>query len=190
MLVVEPLRSETIPPLVNTWGGVKVVQAFSIFWSFMKRFWCGLKQKSILKLEHHLFPDLNFDKNDRVVIKEVMTTALKYHHYSIIKIIKRPLKSSKDGWNTKILNIFNAWKQTIVAKTTFVVIFQIYVVMTTSCLFFCTIYLWHIKIYIFLVRKLKKGNIFDHFSHSSGHQIVVMSMKKVVKWILWFFIAL
>ena len=83
---------------------------------------------------NRIVQDLNFEKNDRVVIKEVMTTALKYHHYSIIKIIKRPLKSSKDVWNTKILNIFNAWKQTIVAKTTFVVIFQIYVVMTTSYL--------------------------------------------------------
>ena len=70
------IRQETgmgpVKSLVNTWGGVKVVQAFSMFWSFMKRFWCGLKQKTILKLEHHLFPDLNFEKNDRVVIEEVM----------------------------------------------------------------------------------------------------------------------
>ena len=72
----------------------------------------------------------------RVVIKELMTTALKYHHYSIIKIIKMPLKNSKDVWNNKILNIFNASKQIFVVKTTFVAIFQIYVVMTTSRLFF------------------------------------------------------
>ena len=84
------------PPSLNVW------QAFSIFWSFMKRFWCDLKQKSIHNLVHHLFPDLNFDKNDRVVIKEVMTTALKYHHYSIINIIKMPFKSSKDVWHQDI----------------------------------------------------------------------------------------
>ena len=53
----------------------------------------------MFNLEHHLFPDLNFEKNYRVVIKEVMTTALKYHHYSIIKIIKRPLKISKNADN-------------------------------------------------------------------------------------------
>ena len=142
-------------------GGSKVALAFSIFWSFMKRFWCGLKQKSILKLEHHLFLDLNFEKNDRVVIREVMTTALKFHHYSIIKFIQRALKGYKDVWNTKILNIFKAWKQKIVVKTNFVVIFQIYVVMTTSCLFFVLYTYIHIKIYIFLVRKPQKWNIFD-----------------------------
>ena len=47
------------------------------------------------------------------------------------------------------INIFNARKETIVVKTTFVVIFQIYVAMTTSCLFYRTIYLWHIKKYFF-----------------------------------------
>ena len=46
-----------------------------------------------------------------------------------------------------------------------------------SHVFFCTIYLWHIKIYIFLVRKLKKGNIFEIWplslsiwSSNSGHE--------------------
>ena len=76
-----------------------------------------------------------------------------------------------------ILYIFNAWKQTIVVKITFVVIFQIYVVMTTFCLFFRTIYLWFIKTYIFWSGSSKKATFwkFDHFSHSlwstnSGHE--------------------
>ena len=68
-----------------------------------------------------------------------------------------------------------------------------------------TIDLWHIKTYICFVWKLKKGNVleilplfhriaivypFCTFHTPCGHQIVVMSTKKVVIWILWFLIAL
>ena len=144
--------------------------------------------------------------------------------------------------NTKILNIFNAWKKKIVAKATFVVIFQIYVVMTwtTSCLFFvlytCGIskytffgqeaqkrqYFWHLTTFHTLVvikqwswawkrwsnesygsllhyrhvtyqnihffgQEAQKRQYFWHLTHfhtPCGHQIVAMTMKKVVTWIL------
>ena len=100
-----------------------------------------------------------------------MTTALKYHHYFIIKIIK----SSKDVWNiTKTLNIFNARKQTIVVKTTFVIIFQIYVVMTS----FFSYYIHMAYQNIHFWSGSSKNAIFfkfDHFSRSmwtsnSGHE--------------------
>ena len=46
---------------------------------------------------------------------------------------------------------------------------------------YCTIDLWHIKIYILLVRKLKKAIFlkFDHFHTPCGYELV-MSTKKVV----------
>ena len=58
--------------------------------------------------------------------------------------------------------------------------------------FFRNIYLWHIKTVHFLVRKLKKDNIFEIWILFTlyGHKIGVMSTIKVVIWILWLFIAL
>ena len=89
----------------------------------MRKFWVWSISPSIT-IEHHLLLILKYEKNDRVVIQEVITTALKNHHYFIMKIINKPLKRTKDVWNIKILNVFNVRNQTNVAKTTCVVNFH------------------------------------------------------------------
>ena len=122
-----------------------VCQAFTIFWSFIKRFWCGLKQKSINNLEHHLFPDRN-----KMTVwsfrRPWSTTALKYH-YSIKKNYqKRPLKDLKmyetpRYWIFLMLESRQLWSWPPPG-------------------FFVVLYTCGIKNIHFLVRQLKNGNIF------------------------------
>ena len=123
---VEKTLVNTGQLLIRFWGGGlrsdKLFQYFGHLWSDFDAF---LKQKSINNLEHHLLMELKYEKKLLCGHLEGHDHSPKYYHYSIIRIIKRPLKSSKDVWNTKILNIFNARKHTIEVKTTKNVCFDI-----------------------------------------------------------------
>ena len=145
---------------MNTWRGVKFWKAFSIFWSFMKRFWCGLKQKSIQNLEHHVhpFPELNFEKNDHVVILEVL------------KVLK--MYESPRYWIFLLLESWQLWSRPLLRS------YFNFMWSWPPPVFFFVLYTCGISKHTFFWSGSSKKAIFlkfYHFSHSmwssnSGHE--------------------